>query len=52
MDEQVNIDALREQTTKRLEVYLASHRRLVRTIDAAMVILAAFAAICVLVWLV
>jgi hypothetical protein len=51
MKEQVNIEKLREETGKRVQAFIERQRKLVRTIDAALVILAAFAAICFFVWL-
>jgi hypothetical protein len=51
MDKQVNIDTLRKETGKRVEAFFERQLSLVRTIDVALVILLAFAAIATLVWL-
>jgi hypothetical protein len=51
MDEQVNIESLLEEIGKRQQAFIERQRKLVRTIDVALVILAAFAGISILVWL-
>jgi hypothetical protein len=51
MDEKVNVESLREEAGKQLQAFLEMRRTLVRTIDVALLILAAFAAISTLVWL-
>jgi hypothetical protein len=51
MDEIVNVELLREEAGKQLQAFRATQRTLNRTIDAALLILAAFAAIATLVWL-
>jgi hypothetical protein len=52
MDEQANIENLLEESGKRHQAFLEQHRRLICTINVALLTIAAFvAAISALVWL-